>query len=233
MSCRLRACIVSALLTALSGCGANAKHVQTDDTATIKVRVAREAMSEFALTAGSSAGFPEVRLEDGPTIPGMRTYRAWIARDHWHAYTLAVIDGKTYALGGFQNPDLVSIARARSAKRASTSDVNTQARELAMLADDEGAVEYVFMGQADSKSTGVTRQRIIPGTWPTDTVIEVDGLRMVRVTLVSRATRSFTQHWVPTVYTFLFNPQNELVAWRHFTGDEIAATQLSLRRVTP
>ena len=214
----------SGLVVGAFACAREAADGPRLDATAFATRVAEEASTELALYPGAQIVSPSgVRLEDGLRLEGgLTTYRAWISRDHWHAYQLAVANNRMIPLGGFQSPDLVSIASAITRPSRSATNVREVAEKLALLADNSGGVQYAFPGRSQQAELRAAWSRASPASWPSDTVINLGGGGWsVRLTLLSQETRSFTQHWVPTAYAFTFDSAGQLHAWSRRAGEPI------------
>lgn len=223
---------VLVLAAGASACARDTEGVQREDTSALKALVAEEATNEFALSPGEQIVSPAtVRLEDGPRVQGLRTYRAWVPRDHWHAYQLAVSGNTVFVLGGFQNPDLASAATALAGGAGGAMNLRDVAERLALLADNSGGVQYAFPGRTDFPAVSAAWRNMAPDTWPHDTVTELgNGRRIVRLTLLSQETRSYTQHWTPTAYALTFNADGQLRAWSRRAGVPVPATKIPVAR---
>ena len=176
-----------------------------------------------------------VRLEDGtPVGPRIKTYRGWISRDHWHAYQVAVIGGKTIALGGFQSPELTEAASALAPASRSALTMRELAEKLAVLADNSGAVQYAFPRPADLTELRSASKRTASESWPSDTVSDLGGGQWrAALTIFSRETRSYTQHWVPTAYAFTFDSAGYLRAWSRRVGEPLADANINANAARP
>jgi hypothetical protein len=219
---------VVGLVIGVAACAREVGGVQRFDTASVAARIAAEATTELALSPGEQMVSPRgVRLEDGPHVGGgLTTYRAWIPRDHWHAYQIAIAGSNAIALGGFQSPELASAAAALAPSNRNATTVRELAEKLAVLADNSGAVEYIFPGRTDLPDLRAAWERTAPESWPRDTVIDLGGGKWRAVlTMLSRETRSYTQHWVPVAYAFSFDSNGRLQSWSRRIGESLAAAR--------
>jgi hypothetical protein len=196
----------------------------------IKMReyVLAQALTELATRAHVQPSAVEagaVRLERVTGIAeGLDLWRATLPSDHSHPYLLASVNDKVLRLGGFAAPEL-SVVTSQLARGTMTDrDARGAAEQLALLADPNGAIQRIFVDRGDQPeyvSTVVTAwRRRAPRDWPPDTVTAVEsGGWFVRLTLLSRATRSYTLHWMPFAYCFAFDGEGRLLAWTQRAGE--------------
>lgn len=150
---------------------------------------------------------------------GLEVWRADLALDHSHPYLLAAASGSVFMLGGFEAPELARAVEAIPERRLDSGGAAKLARELALMADAYGAVQYVFPSRSDdvpgyvSKVAEVWRRRA-PARWSPDTVLgRPAGGWHVSVTVISRATKTYTLHWQPVAYSFEFTENGHLLGW--------------------
>ena len=206
-----------------------AQVVKNGSASALAQRIATEASTELSLASDAQVVLPsQVRLEEVTRIgTDLVFFRAWVPRDHWHAYQAAVADSRIITLGGFQNPDLVSIAEVLARVHGDSSSVRGLAEKLAILADNSGGVQYRFPDRAASALRSAWH-RAAPTSWPNDTLFDlVGGAHRVRLTLLSQETHSYTQHWIPTLYAFTFAADGHLQAWSRRSGTPVAAEMLT------
>jgi len=187
---------------------------------------AARAMTEFSAWGDQSVVAPNsVRLEEVlPRRGSIRVWRAWIQRDHWHPYTMAVADGAVIALGGFEAPELNRVAPFLIDSSADIKQLVAMARELAKLADPSGALNIAFPMAipVDDDSVALSWRR--PTSWPSDTTISsFDGGWQIRLTMLTQETRSYSQHWTPFLFVFKFDREGELKAWSRRIGEPFGA----------
>lgn len=211
----------------VQGCTADLQGGQTEGLLAAKSKVAAGASTELALTTGQAVTAEDVRLESGPKLVGATTYRAWIPRDHWHAYQLVVARGHVIPVGGFESADLHTLVTVMPAPSVDAVALTAYSEKLALLADPRGAVRYLIPAREAQAGRRAKLQAILPADWPRDTVMQLpDGGKRVRLTLLSQETRSYTQHWIATAYAFTFDGQGRLQAWARREGEPIPNAKL-------
>lgn len=191
--------------------------------------VAKQVYVELSLSGPPVSGEinpRDIRLEPGPIVPAkLRILRATVENvTHWHRYIVAEEGGRLFRLGGFQAPELEGVSELIRTKRSNKEEVVEQARLLASLADPEGAVDLVYATGAteltSNKDIARTWLSVAPKHWPVDTtIVHANGAIALRLTVLSRATRSLVSVWVPTAYSFLFGPDGQLQAWSKSEGE--------------
>lgn len=191
----------------------------------VAIRVAQDASTELALTPDAETVAPgDVRI-DSVIVLGkrLRVYRAWVARDHWHAYQVGVVGDTLIPLGGFQNPDLVTAAAKLPRQIKSSPNIRATAERLALLGDGNGAVQYLFR----SKTYRTTWRNLLPDPWPPDTMVNLrNGNVRAVITILSQDSHSYTQSWTPVAYAFTFDHTGQLLAWASRRGGPIAAARV-------
>jgi len=195
---------------------------------TMATRVAEASSTELSLVPGGEVvSSAQIRFDQGMELAkGIVRFRAWIPRDHWHPYQLAASDSTIILLGGFQSPDLMSISQSLARAHGSALSAMTLAEQLAVLADDNGGVNYIFPRRATAEWRSAW-SAVAPPEWPGDTTIELPGgMQRVRLTILSQQTRSYAQDWVPTIYAFTFAPNRSLETWSRRSGTPIPARKL-------
>lgn len=214
--------------------------VLTSQVAPLGILMGQDAQSKMrqyvvaqALTELASRGHVQpsaveagaVRLERVADIAeGLDLWRATLPSDHSHPYLLAFANDKVLRLGGFAAPEL-SVVTSQFARGTMTDRAARGAAEqLALLADPNGAIQKIFVERGDQpgyvSTVVVAWRRRAPRDWPRDTVTATEGGGwLVRATLLSRATRSYTLHWMPFAYCFAFDGQGRLLAWTQRTGE--------------
>jgi hypothetical protein len=234
-------CLLVALVAPVSGCqGGKAvtrpshdRHSTIPDQASaVKRLVVQQAATEQAAWGSGRTTFDSdaTTLLDGPRVPGLsRVWRVNIGRDHWHPYLVALAGDRLIPLGGFQSPQLHDVARALRGQPPTDSVLNKVGRQLAALADPNGAVQFSFpsdsaAGMPDELNRAWNSHR--PDAWPRDTTGSGPDGTMVVVTMLSREARSFTQLWIPYAYSFSFNHDGELAAWSRRQGAGFATPML-------
>lgn len=166
-----------------------------------------------------------VRLEHVAKIANdLDVWRATLPSDHSHPYLLVSMKGKLIGLGGFTSPGLTSIAPVLRNGDLTAKRIRRRAEQLALLSDPNGAIQVVLLESADRPSylstVAVAWSKGKPADWPPDTVVTSEaGGWLVRLTLLSRDTRSFTLHWLPRVVSFNFDREGRLTAWGSRTGE--------------
>jgi hypothetical protein len=195
---------------------------------TMRAYIAEQARSELAVrarTATPSVDPSSVRLEKVPDLAdGIEVWRGTISSDHSHPYLLALIGGETFRLGGFSAPELRAFAARLGRGPLTRTGAVSRARSLALLADPNGAIQEIFVTGADQPGyislVATAWSRHAPADWPIDTTVaNAGGGWRVRLTLLSRATRTYTLHWVPTAYCFDFDRDGQLTAWAQRSGE--------------
>jgi hypothetical protein len=217
---------LSSLILALTSCTRGKLDLtQEGSPASIRAAVASQASAELAVGPDSFAvDSTAVILEQGPRVgTKLVIHRGWIRRDHWHAYQVGASGGKIFPLGGFQNPELAQAASLLTPIPVSDSELRGLAEKLAVLADPNGGVQYVFSGRGEQHVVRDAWARNSPSSWPADTAFHMaDGSLQVRLTFLSRDTHSFEQSWVPSVYAFIFGSNGQLQSWSKRTGESFA-----------
>lgn len=229
MSMAKRAASILLVLCATTTHDAAAQRGMLDSSRSAAVRdlVARQAASELAVRFGGRA-LPNaggISLERAEGIgEGLPVWRALLPSDHSHPYLLVVSSGAVLRLGGFEAPELRLVSELMDIGPAGEATARRRANALALLADANGAVQFVFTGLPDAPGyvpkVAATWRRQAPHDWPPDTIFaRPEGGRHVSLTLLSRATRSYTLHWVPTAYSFEFDEHGRLAGWARRTGE--------------
>lgn len=200
--------------------------------------VAAQATSELALRSeyGSLHVSPEsIRLERVPERgQGLEVWRATLPSDHSHPYLLAMGGGVVLRLGGFASPELLQAARTFPADAETRDAIKGRSEELALLADPNGANQTILTTTVPVETTtAVLRSwwQRAPKSWPRDTIVErrAEGWS-VRLSSLSRDTRSFTLHWVPTAYSFEFDQYGALIAWDRRIGESFGVPGVPVTR---
>jgi hypothetical protein len=188
--------------------------------------VARQAEVELLTWELGDVVRPEaLRIEAGPIVTGVTTYRAWLPRSHWHPYVVAMADGQPLPLGGFTNPELPAVSRLLSPKVQDERTALSSAMQLVLLADVNGGVQCTFPYQPESDTThqalGATwKLPASRASWLRDTVVaRTLGGWSVRITVLSRETKSYTMQWLPFQYAFAFDKDGVLEAWSRRQGE--------------
>lgn len=189
--------------------------------------VAGQARTEIALQTSSQptlAAADAIRLVRVVGVAdGLDLWRATLPSDHSHPYLLATLNGAVVRLGGFTAPELRAVASRFASGGLDTQRVRARSEQLALLADPNGAVQWVYVTKADQPGYGSTvvsawRKRA-PKDWPRDTVLATQAGWFAQLTLLSRDTRSFTLHWVPLALSFEFDRDGQLLAWAQRRGE--------------
>ena len=230
--------LVGCVCVGISACGARGesagqgrrvewKRIAVDSIAAD--RVATQASAELRLTTGDeNVTASEVFLEPGPPLPNLRTIRAWISRDHWHAYQLTSDSISINLAGGFESQNLDSIAAKIAWRLNSDDDYYGLSKRLAEIGDRNGAVSTIFPFTDTRFKARGQRQVVVGVGWPTDTVRRsLTGEISVNLTIVTQASRSFSQDWTPTAYVFQFDSRGRLTAWATRSGSPIAAATMA------
>lgn len=201
---------------------------------TMRQYVAGQAWTEIMLRTASlptpvATGAIQLERVVG-TSNGLDLWRATLPSDHSHPYLLATMDGEVVRLGGFANPELGVVALGRSLGEVNAEKVRTLSEELALLADPNGALQWVYVGKADGPGYASTVssawRKIMPRNWPRDTVVATAGGWLTRLTLLSRDTRSYTLHWVPLAFSFEFDRKGRLMAWAERAGESFGVANV-------
>jgi len=202
----------------------------------IREYVAREAAAELGVRFG------EIRMPDARRVQvesvdvltrDLKVWRATLPSDHSHPYLLAMVDDRPVPLGGFAAPEIRRVAQLLGHEQLSVTTVQRRAETLALLADGNGAIQFVFTGHPDTPSyvskVADAWRRAAPSDWPRDTVFTrpAEGWHAT-VTLLSRDTRSYTLHWVPVAYSFEFNADGALVGWANRLGESFGVKDVPL-----
>lgn len=215
---------IAALAATASGCTSGAASADTPDGSSIVAAVATQAQTEFALwSLVPRPDSSEVWLESGPRLgDSVSTVRAWLSMSHWHAYQFIVADGNAIAVGGFESPDMRSAVSVLAPARWDSSTVSELTEKLAVLADDAGGVQYFFPWKNELAPAPRLWEKAKQPGWPRDTVVaHADGSWSATITILSRETRSYTQHWMPVAYSFVFRTDGQLGAWSRRVGDPV------------
>ena len=215
-------------LTIVSGCVGRAEGRVGEPERLMATATAAQAATELALGASPlPIDLDAIRVERGPMVrAGVPIHRAWIPRDHWHAYQAATVAGRLILLGGFQAPQLEQIASALIPQSPTENGMRVLAQQLMVLADPSGGVQYAFPAGSIEPALQDSWSSAKPRDWPRDTVASGAAGWRITMTLLSRETRSYTQHWVPTAYSFAFSPEGRLVAWSRRIGDPVSGAGL-------
>jgi len=203
----------------------------------IREYVARGAAAELGARFGETR-LPDARRVEVEPVDGLtgdlKIWRATLPSDHSHPYLVALVEGVPVPLGGFAAPEIRRVSQLLGAEQLGAATIRRRAETLALLADGNGAIQFVFTGHPDTpgyiSKVAEAWRRAAPNDWPRDTVATrspPDGWH-VTVTLLSRDTRSYTLHWVPTAYAFEFNTDGVLVGWASRLGESFGVKDVPL-----
>lgn len=193
----------------------------------IRVLVATQFASQngvWQATARPVVSASAIGLQSEPVVSGVIAFRGIPPRDHWHAYVV-VSDGESLCpAGGFTSPRLRCVVRLiRAGANAMTA--GELARRLTVLGDPNGGLRVVPASEAESRGERAAADAWVqmrPRNWPRDTAFSaLAGGTIVRITVLSQRTRSYTQAWQAVGYDFHFDDTGELVAWSRRLGDPL------------
>lgn len=147
--------------------------------------------------------------------------RDWLDPDSPPFVIAVTDDGQTIRLGGFPDPDPRGYAAsARYQDQALSQEV--LASQLAELLDPNGAVELIRWAPQLPLAPVELRaawEAVRPIGWPapgTDQLM--DGGRLVRVTVLTRAHHLAGQPWQALAYAFQFDREGNLGEWFRLPG---------------
>ena len=202
----------------------------------IREYVARGAAAEVGVRFGETR-LPDARRVQVESVVGLtgdlEVWRATLPSDHSHPYLVALVEGTPLPLGGFAAPEIRRVSQLLGSEQLGAATVRRRAETLSLLADGNGAIQFVFTGHPDTpgyiSNVAEVWRRGAPSDWPRDTVVarSADAWH-VTVTLLSRDTRSYTLHWVPTAYAFEFNTDGVLVGWASRLGESFGVKDVPL-----
>lgn len=202
----------------------------------IRQQVVAQSLAEMAVRSRATPGPVDERLirieRVSSAVDSLELWRATLPSDHSHPYLLAHVGDKLFQLGGFTNPQLVEVAGGLGGEVIPRATL-ARAQRLAVLADPNGAIQIISSDNADrpgyASKVLETWKRIQPKDWPRDTLILSGGGRLlIRLTLFSRDTRSYTLYWVPLAYSFAFDENGRLDAWAVRTGEDFNVSGVPL-----
>ena len=171
----------------------------------------------------------EIRAALGLRLP---VFRVRLNTDHSRPYIVAVDPSadKVFALGGFAEINLGDVSQHISRAVSDANAVEQLARQLAVLADPNGAEKVVFPS-GDSLTASAERvrkewRRRNRDSWARDTVFRTGDDWVARVTVLSQASTSITAAWMPLQYSFIVAPDGRLLAWSYQRGQEFGGRRL-------
>jgi hypothetical protein len=153
-------------------------------------------------------GSPEITIAMTPVSSGCRSVELFGVRVQQsldgHPVLVAIVNGRTFMLGGFAAPELMAMSAALdSSARVSCADRG----ELVRLLDPHNFVRWQLRRAEEG--------------WPTDTTLVLPGGgRVERVTVFSRSAGAAPQ-WTPVMYVFTYDKLGQLVAWSRTIGESI------------
>lgn len=191
----------------------------------IRRMVAAQGTAELNAWRASHPGFSPQQislLRTEEIEGGAMVWYAVLPLDHFPPYTVLQKGNDLVRLGGFSNPELERAADLLGLRATDSATTQAASRRLALLADRNGAEEYVLPGSpspSDSTVVRAWRSRSI-FAWRPDTVFRrPDGGWVGRLTVLSRQARSYGQDWRPAAYTFVFSADGQLSSWSARTAD--------------
>jgi hypothetical protein len=170
-------------------------------------------------------GSPEITIAMTPVSSGCRSVELFGVRVQQsldgHPVLVAIVNGRTFMLGGFAAPELMAMSAALdSSARVSCADRG----ELVRLLDPHGGIEILNSqspAQVGLPSIVRWQLRRAEEGWPTDTTLVLPGGgRVERVTVFSRSAGAAPQ-WTPVMYVFTYDKLGQLVAWSRTIGESI------------
>lgn len=187
------------------------------------LRIAKSQLeSEVSLWGGADGGTPSTPAVTAERVAGypepLRVWRVVPSLPHAHPYLLAGKAGVVLRLGGFPAPDLSGLAAVVGQRLADDSAAATRAKMLATLADEFGALRYVFAGgepgEEGFRHVLVRWKRCKPRDWPSNAVFRTGhSTWRVTLTMLSQNTRSFNRQWMATAYSFEMDESGSLISW--------------------
>lgn len=143
----------------------------------------------------------------------------------WHArmpvagsapYTLGWDGTRVLRLGGFEAPELFAAASLLIRTPRLRHEPLELARELAVLADPNGGMEYAFVHEPSTGDAEAARRAWV-GCYSEavgDSFDSGDPTRtVVRLTLLTRDPDGAYGSWLPATYAFVFGTNHVLLAW--------------------
>jgi hypothetical protein len=132
------------------------------------------------------------------------------------AYVVGIADnGEILRLGGFSAPQIFDVVGALHERTTADSVFLKTARTAAVLADPDAAEDYEFpfetLQDPGSASRKWLQDRL--GSGPDTVVNAINGGKRVRVTVITRARRSYSAPWKGRQYFFEFDNRGELLGW--------------------